>query len=60
MAAAVALREDDSAARLRALARASCDANQVRRLVALAAIYEVGLRSDAAQFGGVGPPTVRD
>ena len=54
MAAALALRDDFTAARMRALARSSRDANQVRRLLALATIYEGGSRGDAAQFGGVG------
>ena len=60
MASALALRDDFTAARMRALARSSRDANQVRRLLALATIYEGGTRSDAAQFGGVGLQTVRD
>lgn len=60
MASAVALREDFTAARMRALARSSRDANQVRRLLTLAAIYEGGTRSDAAVLGGVGLQTVRD
>ena len=60
MASAVALPEDFTAARMRALARSSRDANQVRRLLALAAIYEGGTRSDAAVLGGVGLQTVRD
>jgi len=60
MASAVALRSDWTAARMRALARSSRDANQVRRLLALATIYEGGTRSDAAQLGGVGLQTVRD
>ena len=60
MASALALRDDFTAARMRALARSSRDANQVRRLLALATIYEGGSRGDAAQFGGVGLQTVRD
>jgi transposase len=60
MASAVALRDDFTAARLRSLARSSRDADQVRRLLALAAIYEGGTRSDAGQLGGVGLQTVRD
>jgi transposase len=59
MASAVAFRADFTGAGLRALARSSRDANQVRRLLALAAIYEGGARSDAAQLGGVGLQTVR-
>lgn len=60
MASAVALRGDFTAATMRALAHSSRDANQVRRLLTLAAIYEGGTRSDAAQLGGVGLETVRD
>ena len=44
MALAVRLREDYDAQHLRALAKASRDANQTRRLLALAAIYE-GVRA---------------
>ena len=40
MALAVRLREDYDAGQLRALAKASRDATQTRRLLALAAIYE--------------------
>lgn len=60
MAAAVRLREDYDAARLRELAKRSADAAQTRRLLALAAIYAGGSRTEAAQIGGVGLQTVRD
>jgi hypothetical protein len=60
MAGAIGLRGDHDAARLRALARRSEDANQTRRLLALAAIYDGGSRSEAAKIGGVGLQTVRD
>lgn len=60
MAAAIGVREDYRAGSVRDLARASRDANQVRRLLALAVIYEGGTRSDAARVGGVGLQTVRD
>jgi transposase len=60
MAAAVRLREDYDAAQLRGLAKRSEDANQTRRLLALAAIYDGGSRGDAARIGGVGLQTVRD
>ena len=56
----VRLREDYDARQLRALAKASWDANQTRRLLALAAIYDGGSRSEAAAIGGVGVQTVRD
>ena len=60
MALAVRLREDYDARHLRALAKASRDANQTRRLLALAAISEGGSRGEAARIGGVGIQTVRD
>jgi transposase len=60
MAAAVGVRGDYEAAHLRALAKRSDDAGQTRRLLALAAIYDGGSRSDAAKIGGVGLQTVRD
>ena len=60
MAAPVALRSDYDAKALRRLAKASRDADQTRRLLALAAIYDGGSRGDAAEIGGVGLQTVRD
>ena len=60
MAAAVRLREDYDAAGLRELAKRSADAAQTRRLLALAAIYAGGSRTEAAQIAGVGLQTVRD
>lgn len=60
MAAAVRLRDDFDAGRLRALARGSKDGPQARRLLALAAIYEGDTRSDAANIGGVTLQIVRD
>jgi transposase len=60
MSAALRLREDYGARDLRALARGSRDANQTRRLLALAAIYEGASRSAAAEIGGVQRQTVRD
>jgi transposase len=60
MAAPVALRDDYDAKALRRLARASDDADQTRRLLALAAVYDGGSRGDAAAIGGVGLQTVRD
>lgn len=60
MAAAIGLREDYKAADVWELARSSGDANQVRRLLTLAVIYEGGTRSDAARVGGVGLQTIRD
>lgn len=60
MAAAVRLRADFDGPDLRALARASRDAKQVRRLLALAAIYEGATRSEAARIGSVTLQIVRD
>ena len=54
VATAVGVRGDYAAAQLRALAKRSEDANQTRRLLALAAIYDGGSRSEAAKIGGVG------
>jgi transposase len=60
MAAAVQLRDDFDAIRLRALARGSKDGAQARRLLSLATIYDGGSRSDAANIGGVTLQIVRD
>ncbi len=59
MGAAIALRADYGADDLRMLAKASRDARQTRRLLALAAIYDGGARSEAARIGGVGLQIVR-
>ena len=60
MAAAIMLRSDYSADDLRGLAKASRDARQTRRLLALASIYDGGSRTAAARIGGVGLQIVRD
>src|SRR5437762_10622791 len=60
MAAAVRVRRDYEAAQIRVLAKRSKDAAQTRRLLALAAIYDGGSRTEAARTGGVGLQTVRD
>ena len=60
MGGAIPLRKDYDGARLRRHARGSDDANQTRRLLALALIYDGGKRSDAAALGGVGLQIVRD
>ena len=54
------LRSDFDASDLRVLARASKDAGQARRLLALAMIYEGGTRTEAAKIGGVTLQIVRD
>ena len=53
MRKAIPLRLDHDAVGLRGLARASEDADQVRRLLALALIYDGGSRTQAAAAGGV-------
>ena len=60
MAAAIPLREDFDASSLRSLAKKTRDANQSRRLLAIAEIYDGGSRGDAARIGGVGLQIVRD
>jgi len=60
MRKAIVLRADHIGDELRKLARASDDANQTRRLLALASIYDGGSRSDAAKLGGVTLQIVRD
>ena len=57
---AIALRQDYDAARLRGLARASKDARQVRRLLALAAVYDGARRGEAAAAGGMDRQILRD
>jgi transposase len=60
MSAAIPLRDDFDGPALRALAKASKDANQTRRLLCLALIYEGGRRGEAAALGGVGLQIIRD
>jgi transposase len=60
MVAPIGLRDDFDALALRALAKASRDPDQLRRLLSLAEIYDGGSRGDAARLGGVGLQTVRD
>lgn len=60
MSAPLRLRDDFDAPTLRHLARGSVNADQTRRLLALAVIYDGGLRSDAAAVGGVTVQVIRD
>ena len=60
MVAAIPLRDDFNGPGLRALAKASKDAKQTRRLLCLAVIYEGGRRGDAAALGGVTLQIIRD
>jgi|SRR5665213_209431 len=54
------LRTDFDATDLRRLARQSDDANQARRLLSLAMIYDGHSRAEAAKTGGVGRQIIRD
>jgi transposase len=56
----IPLRSDYDAGRVRFAARASKNANQVRRLLALAAIYDGASRAEAAEIGGVTRQIIRD
>src|ERR1051325_97883 len=60
MPAAVGLRPDWDAKRVRAAAREARDADQARRLLAIAAAYEGQDRSAAAKLGAMGPQRLRD
>ena len=60
MGSPISLRDDFDAAAVRLLAKRTRDADQGRRLLALAVIYDGGSRSDAARLGCVGLQTVRD
>jgi hypothetical protein len=58
MPSTVQLRDDYDAARLRALARRSRNPRQIRRLLALAAVYDGMNRAEAAKVGGMDRQTV--
>jgi transposase len=60
MPSAVRVRDDFSAATLRALAKRSKDANQSRRLLSLAAVRDGMNRGAAARIGGMDRQTLRD
>ena len=60
MAAAVELKGDRSSAEFRRLAAKAKDANQARRLLALAAIGDGKTRAEAARIGGMDRQTLRD
>ena len=60
MSAAIPLRDDFDGPELRALAKGSRDPAHVRRLLALAEIYDGGARSAGARIGGVGLQSIRD
>jgi hypothetical protein len=52
MSAPIPLRRDFDASQLRGFARKTKDGPQARRLLALAAIYDGGTRTEAAKIGG--------
>lgn len=58
--ASVELRSDYDGPGLRALAKRSRDPRQIRRLLALAAVYDGMSRADAARVGGMDRQTLRD
>jgi transposase len=60
MPSGVGLREDYSAAELRALTRRSKNVNQSRRLLSLAAVRDGMDRGSAARIGGMDRQTLRD
>lgn len=57
---AVSLRSDWDAVRVRDAARLAGDAGQVRRLLAIAAVYDGMSRASAATLGGMDRQTLRD
>ncbi len=60
MSAAVPLRDDFDAPTLRRLSRSCSDNRQIRRLLALAAVYDGMNRTEAARIGGMDRQTLRD
>ena len=60
MSSSVQLRDDYDAIGLRELAKRSRDPRQIRRLLALAAVYDGMSRADAAKVGGMDRQTLRD
>src|SRR5713101_5334527 len=60
MSAAIGVREDFEADELRCMARTVKDANQARRLLALAAVFDGMDREEAARIGGMDRQTLRD
>ncbi len=59
MSAALPLRTDFDAARLRALSRRCGDANQSRRMLSIAAVYDGMSRAEAAKIGGMERQSLR-
>ncbi len=59
MPSSVQLRDDYDAAALRELAKRSRDPRQIRRLLALAAVYDGMSRAASAKVGGMDRQTLR-
>ena len=60
MSACITLRTDYDSIQLRTLAKGSRDPRQVRRLLALAAVYDGKSRTEAAKVAGMDRQTLRD
>jgi hypothetical protein len=60
LSAAIGLRQDFDAVTLRRLATTVKDADQVRRLLAVAAVYDGMSREEAARIGSMDRQTLRD
>ena len=56
----IAVRTDFSAVEVRRLARRAEDSDQVRRLLAIAAVLDGASRAEAAKVGGMDRQTLRD
>lgn len=56
----IAVRTDFTAAEVRRLARRAKDSDQVRRLLAIAAVLDGASRAEAAKVGGMDRQTLRD
>ena len=60
MSSSIRLRDDYDADELRALAKRSGNSRQIRRLLALAAVYDGMSRAEADRVGGMDRQTLRD
>lgn len=60
MGSAISLRPDFCASDLRRIAKRCNDSRQIRRLLALAAVYDGMNRTEAARIGGMDRQTLRD
>lgn len=60
MGSSIPLRDDYCAGDLRRIAKGCSDNRQIRRLLALAAVYDGVNRTQAARMGGMDRQTLRD